>query len=182
MALSQLSDQAFSNAIIEIHRLHSEIRGLLLTGFDKAVRAGELLSGVKAALKHGEWLPWLKEHAPFDQKTAWNYMNCFERRAEIRQKLGNNPNLIDAYRFPIGDGLNGSGLPAQLHEPNFHSQFVKIKQTGIGLFNHWIQRRPLNQWQTEELFDTLASVEPWLEVSKVIKQELSTRPDAPRGY
>ncbi len=173
-------ESLYSNAVIEIHRLHAEILSHARTSLDKAIRIGEVLTTVKDTMKHGAWLPWIDENAPFSKRAAQRYMLCFDHREEL--KNANLAHLEDAYALMLTNGADGESQPAQLHEPNFHSQFVKIKQTGIGLFNHWIQRRPLAQWQTEELFDTLASVEPWLEVSKAIKQELSTRPDAPRGY
>ncbi len=171
----------WSNAVIEIHRLHTEILSHARISLDKAILIGEILAQVKDTLKHGQWYGWLKEFAPFSRQTGDNYLWCFENR--IGLKTLNVSVLAEAYQFKqLGNGQDVDQGPQQLHEPNFHSQFVKIKQTGIGLFNHWIQRRPLKQWQTEELFDTLASVEPWLEVSKAIKEELSTRTDVPRSY
>lgn len=175
------ADQAlWSNAVIEIHRLHTEILSHARTSLDKAILIGEILAQVKDTLKHGQWLPWLKEFAPFSRQSSDNYLWCHEHRDAL--KLLNVSNLGEAYSFKSLTNGEHESKPAQLHEPNFHSQFVRIKQTGIGLFHHWIQRRPLKQWATEELFDTLASVEPWIAVSQSIKQELDTRPDAPSGY
>jgi hypothetical protein len=178
----KIADPAlWSNAVIEIHRLHTEILSHARTSLDKAIRIGELLITVKDTLKHGEWHQWIEDNAPFSRKTSDRYIFVFERRDELKKV--NVTHLTDAYALMLTHNGNGNGNePQQLHEPNFHSKFVHIKQEGLGLFNHWIQRRPLNQWNTEELFDTLASVEPWIAIRDSIKQELSTRPDVPRGY
>ena len=40
-----------------------------------AVELGRLLTNVKAS-KRGKWLKWLKDNMPFDQKTAWRFMEC----------------------------------------------------------------------------------------------------------
>ncbi len=181
MAISQLSDQAFGNAIIEIHRLHDEILSHARTSLDKAIRIGDILTTVKSTLKHGDWLPWIKEHAPFAERTARRYLFVFEKRAEL--KSANVTDLSNAYSFDsLLNCSNGDREPAQLHEPNFHSRWVKITQQGQGEFSHWLQRRPLSQWATEELFDCLANAEPFIGICDLMRQELSTRPDAPSGY
>jgi hypothetical protein len=78
----------------EIARLHGDILSAARMSLEKAIRIGELLTRVKASRK-GKWLLWLKEHAPFDQKTAWRYMHCYDNRG----KLGNVPNLTAAYEI-----------------------------------------------------------------------------------
>lgn len=78
----------------EINRLHEEICQAARRTIQNAIRIGELLTQRRAELKHGQWLPWLDENINFDQKTAWNYMRLYEER----DKLGNVPNLSDAYR------------------------------------------------------------------------------------
>lgn len=39
-----------------------------------AIRAGKLLSEVKAKVGHGQWLPWLRRHCQFPYDTALVYM------------------------------------------------------------------------------------------------------------
>ena len=53
--------------IDEIGQLHNEIIGHLKTSLEKAIRIGELLSEQKDSLKHGEFIPWIKDNLPF----AW---------------------------------------------------------------------------------------------------------------
>lgn len=81
----------------EIRQLHAELQGLARTSLDKAIRIGELLAGVKAGLKHGRWLLWLKENVEFDPKTAQRYMGLFTRRDEFKNDTVSN--LSDAYRL-----------------------------------------------------------------------------------
>lgn len=91
---------ALTTAAAEIRQLHAEILAEARMTLAKAFRIGERLAQVKADLPHGRWLPWLEANLPFDQKTAWRYMQCWEHRA----KLGTMPNLTDAYRLMAGLG------------------------------------------------------------------------------
>ena len=81
----------------EIVALHGEIIQSARTTLDLAIRIGQLLLEQKATLKHGEWLPWVKENLPFEHATASRYMGVYARRAEIShsEKFG----LSDAYRL-----------------------------------------------------------------------------------
>jgi Protein of unknown function (DUF3102) len=54
----------------EINRLHGEICEAARTSIGKAIRIGELLTQTRLTLKHGEWLPWLKENVGFSRQTA----------------------------------------------------------------------------------------------------------------
>jgi Protein of unknown function (DUF3102) len=88
---------ALSGVVIEINRLHAEICQAARTTIDKAIRIGELLAEQKEALKHGEWLPWLKANVEFSRQTADNYRRVYEKREDI--KLLSVGNLTDAYRL-----------------------------------------------------------------------------------
>jgi hypothetical protein len=48
--------------------------------FEHAVRIGELLTGVKVGLKHGEFQNWIKRNCPFSERTARNYIRVYQRR------------------------------------------------------------------------------------------------------
>jgi Protein of unknown function (DUF3102) len=84
------------SAKTEINRLHGEICEAARTSIGKAIRIGELLTQVRSTLKHGEWLPWLKENVGFSRQTADNYRRIYEKREDI--KLLNVGNLSEAYR------------------------------------------------------------------------------------
>jgi hypothetical protein len=69
----------------EIRQLHAELFALAKTSLDKAICIGQLLYDVKGRLKHGEWLPWLKNNVPFSQSSAFRYMSCYSRRKELKK-------------------------------------------------------------------------------------------------
>src|SRR5262245_35586511 len=54
----------------KINKLHDGIIDALRKSVDKAIEIGELLTEQKAALAHGEWLPWLKANIKFAERTA----------------------------------------------------------------------------------------------------------------
>ena len=41
----------------------------------------------KAAVRHGKWLPWLKEHCGLSERTAQRYMKLARRKAEITKSV-----------------------------------------------------------------------------------------------
>ena len=85
----------------EINWLHTQICAASRTTLDKAIRIGELLAQQKSALKHGQWLPWLKANVEFSHKTATSYMHLWDRRSEF--ETVSNLGLTDAYRLLAGD-------------------------------------------------------------------------------
>ncbi len=78
-----------------IIRLHDEVIGHAKQALEKAIQVGEELTEQKAALGHGQWLPWIKKNLPFSQPTAYRYM----RLHEDREKLFNVNNLAEAYKL-----------------------------------------------------------------------------------
>ena len=70
--------------IDKITELHNEIGGYLKITLDKAIEIGGLLSGQKAELNHGEWLPWVNDNLPFSERLARDYMRFHERRDEFK--------------------------------------------------------------------------------------------------
>ena len=83
--------------IDEIKELHQEIGGYLKMTLDKAIRVGELLLIQKENLKHGEWLPWIKENLPFSERLARDYMRFYDRREEL--KTANLADLTEARKL-----------------------------------------------------------------------------------
>src|SRR5262245_54946552 len=81
----------------EIVKLHRELLSSLKMTIEKAIRIGELLIQAKAEMKHGQWLPWLKNNVPFTTVTAQSYMRCFDHKAELKSK--SILHLTDAYSF-----------------------------------------------------------------------------------
>jgi hypothetical protein len=88
----------------EIRRLHTdlengfqEIVGQIRLTVDSAIRIGELLRVQKDSLNHGEWLPWIKKHLPFDARTAQRYMRAFENRVLLKNDSVSH--LSEAYHL-----------------------------------------------------------------------------------
>jgi ParB family chromosome partitioning protein len=81
----------------EVIQLHGELFENAVKEVAKVIRAGELLAGIKAGLKHGEWLPWIEKNLPFDRVTAFRYMRVYERRTEL--KCFTVKHITDVYRL-----------------------------------------------------------------------------------
>lgn len=58
----------------EIRSAHAGVQAAAQVAAEHAIAAGNGLIEAKALLKHGEWLPWLKEHVGFSERTAQMYM------------------------------------------------------------------------------------------------------------
>jgi hypothetical protein len=54
-----------------------------------AIAAGEMLIEAKALLKHGQWLPWLREHCTISERTAQLYMRTAKNRKVIEDQIRN---------------------------------------------------------------------------------------------
>jgi hypothetical protein len=85
------------NPIDQINRLHAELNGLAIAAIDRAIHIGELLCREKETINHGEWLPWLRAHISFSERTANNYMSVFRNRERL--KSANVADLSEAYRM-----------------------------------------------------------------------------------
>ena len=83
--------------IEEIIKLHYEICDSLKLTIDKAIQIGRLLIEQKKKLKHGNFLPWIKNNLPFSDRTARNYMKIFENKEKL--KMESVSNLNDAYKL-----------------------------------------------------------------------------------
>ena len=84
----------------EIRTLHAQNIDAAKMTVDRDIRIGELLEGIRAELKHGQWLPWCKAHLPFSDKTARNYIRVFSERDRL--KLESVSNLGEAYALLSG--------------------------------------------------------------------------------
>ena len=54
-----------------------------------AIEAGSLLLEAKEQLKHGQWLPWLRDHCIMSERTAQLYMRCAKSRETIEKQIRN---------------------------------------------------------------------------------------------
>ena len=58
----------------EIRRAHRGVHDAAVTTAERCIEAGHALIEAKALVKHGEWLPFLKEHCDLPERTAQLYM------------------------------------------------------------------------------------------------------------
>jgi hypothetical protein len=113
----------------EVNRLHSKILDAARTCLDDAVTIGELLNAQKAALGHGQWLPWLKANVQFSRQSADNYRRVYDLK--VQGKLLSVSNLSDAYR------LLAPTKAAPVEKPESKCQNVRY---------HWHPYSVLNPW------------------------------------
>lgn len=59
---------------VEIRRAHADVQDAAKTAAQRAIDAGHALIEAKALLKHGTWLPWLRENCALSQRAAQLYM------------------------------------------------------------------------------------------------------------
>lgn len=66
----------------EIRRAHADVQEAAKTAAEKAIEAGHALLEARKLVKHGEWLPWLREHCALADRTAQLYMQLPRKGAK----------------------------------------------------------------------------------------------------
>lgn len=160
---------AWIETVTEIHSLNSELNGLAHKTLAIASRIGELLTHVRGAVKHGEWLPWLDQHAPFSRKSADNYIWVFENQS----KLVNVANLSEAYHLRLQSNGDGDHKPQQLHESNFYFHSIRLTQRLMGDINHEIKDHPVDSWERDKCQSLAAALEPLAELYQRLKSMIA---------
>ncbi|MDR3413789.1 MAG: DUF3102 domain-containing protein [Formivibrio sp.] len=108
-----------SASIKEIKKLHGDILNAARTTLPKAIKIGELLTGIKDKTGHGHWLPWIEKNLPFSERTAQNYIRCFDEKDRL--KSANVADLSSAY-------LLLSETKAEPADSEFMSLDTRIRQ------------------------------------------------------
>jgi len=89
-----VSDLEGSNYLPDLaHRIQVEHRAVsvsLKESLRHSIAAGELLIEAKEQVKHGEWLPWLRDHCTISERTAQLYMRCAKNRTELENQIRND--------------------------------------------------------------------------------------------
>lgn len=116
--------------ITEITTLHDEIAAAMNRSVQSAIRIGEILTEAKGGLKHGEWLPWIKEHLPFSDQTARNYMRLHEHKDKFKTVLS----LKDAYQMMVPEKAERiqTLIKDDIHEYLLCHFGIKPDATGLG--------------------------------------------------
>ena len=86
-------DLGGSNHLIDlaarIKAEHEAVSVALKDSVRHAIEAGSLLLEAKEQLKHGQWLPWLRDHCIMSERTAQLYMRCAKSRETIEKQIRN---------------------------------------------------------------------------------------------
>jgi Protein of unknown function (DUF3102) len=64
---------------------HQKVTGAFKDVLSHAMLAGDYLIKAKGKVKHGEWLPWLKDNCGIADRTARLYMQLANSRAQIEK-------------------------------------------------------------------------------------------------
>ncbi len=168
-ALRVSNPNTWTKTVRDLHFLNTELNGLAVKSVGLAARIGEILIHVKGAVKHGEWLPWLAEFAPFSRQSADNYIWIFENK----DKLLNVGNLSEAYRLKLQSNGDGDHKPQQLHESNFYFHSIKLTQRLMGDINHELKDHPLETWGRDKWVSLAAATEPLAELHQRLKALLA---------
>src|SRR4051812_38894664 len=74
----------------EVADAHAGVGSAAVTRATRALEAGRALIEAKSLLKHGRWLPWLKDNCGLPERTAQLYMKLAELdlRPELIAALG----------------------------------------------------------------------------------------------
>jgi hypothetical protein len=82
-------DNSLPDLAARIRAEHEAVSEALAESVRHAIAAGELLIEAKAALAHGQWLPWLREQCSLSERSAQLYMRVARNRAEIEAQMRN---------------------------------------------------------------------------------------------
>ena len=162
--------QAGHNSLLElaarIRAEHEAIHGMLHATVDRAMAAGDLLLEAKVLVKHGEWLPWLKERCEISERTAQLYMRCAKHRTTIESRKSATVadfNLRDAALLLTGHGtleVMGSSASPEWYTPPDIFQLANDVLGSVDLDPCWHPESPVEASTTyTEADDGLSK--PW---------------------
>ncbi len=88
--------RALGKEITTVKRLHAAVTKNARDSRDKAIQIGEVLTGIKESLQHGDWLPWLTANlSEITPRTAQNYMRVWTNRSLFKNETGSY--LVENY-------------------------------------------------------------------------------------
>jgi hypothetical protein len=116
--MSELASNRLAMLAAETRTAHAGVGSAAIARASRALGAGRALIEAKMLLKHGRWLPWLKENCHLPERTAQLYMRLAElelppeliaalgmeqaAQTEVPIKImGTRPNYIASYSEPV---------------------------------------------------------------------------------
>lgn len=95
-----------------INQAHADAQAYASKAVERAKEAGDHLLLAKAQVRHGEWLPWLKQHCPrIAERTARSYMRLAGNWAQLNLKSATVADLT------INEALALLAAPDEPDEP-----------------------------------------------------------------
>lgn len=86
MSKNKVTTASLADYAATINDEHRSFLGCAQLAIGHAKNAGEVLIKVKAALKHGEWLPWLTANVEVSERSARGYMSIAANWAQLSAK------------------------------------------------------------------------------------------------
>ena len=68
----------------EIRNYHEAAREAFGSAPEYVTKAGEALIEAKKLVRHGDWLPWLRDNCQMSKRTAQLYMQIARRKEELK--------------------------------------------------------------------------------------------------
>lgn len=112
-----------NNNINELNILHKNIESKLKSTVQDAIKAGELLTKIKAELPYGTFLNWIENNCIFSNKTAERYMKVFEHKS----KIVTVSNLQEAYN----QVKQLESVKKQTENKKAFNRVLNYKKTGV---------------------------------------------------
>ena len=81
--MAEAGDNSLTDLAARIVAEHRAAATSLGNAVRHGIAAGELLIEAKALVRHGQWLPWLRDHCSLSERTCQLYMRLAKNRAEI---------------------------------------------------------------------------------------------------
>ena len=129
-----------TSAILKVKRLYAAV---LAHGHDscaKALQIGDVLTGIKESLEHGQWLPWLSTNLPeITPRTVQNCMRVWKNRELIKNE--SNSYLVENLTAALGaiskqeknsTGTADNGIDADLAKGSSKRSHKRELLRGLG--------------------------------------------------
>lgn len=165
LAIRNSPEEISASAIEEIRRLHGANIERARQAVGNGIRIGEILTQIKAVLRHGTWIDWVESNLPFGLRQAQKYISVYDRRDQIKNELSSH--LTEPLLVADRNGTESNGQ--RLHESNFWTLNVKRGQSWLGCINHELKDHPIETWRKDQLISMAATVEPFAELYNKLK-------------
>ena len=134
----------------EIKRAHTGVMDAAKTAAERAIEAGNALIEAKALVKHGQWLPFLRDHCELPERTAQLYMKIARLDLEPATVADLGIRMLSkaiVVRFPDYDPF------ASCDDEEKREWLLYVRHGASWHYVEWLLRRPFNsvaEWHGDE--------------------------------